>query len=291
MGDLAAPRPFLTWAGGKSRLADALLERKPACFGAYHEPFVGSGAVFFRLYCQGGVRRAILADINAELVDTYLAVRDCVEEVIGVLSGFPYSKEFYYEIRSIDPWQLSLPERAARMIYLNKTGYNGLYRVNRQGQFSVPFGRRERPNYLDRENLVAASRALQGVEILCTCFDTVIDRAEPGDWVYFDPPYIPVSRTAKFTSYHVGGFSLRDHERLRDLCVALSKKNVYVMVSNSATPSARSLYQSEHFVIGEVLANRTISCNVLTRGKIPELVITNYPAVQVKAARIPGETR
>lgn len=277
MSDLPVPRPFLKWAGGKTQLADALLARKPPHFNAYHEPFVGSGALFFRLYRENLIRRAILSDINAELIDTYLAIRDHVAEVIGVLSEFPYSKEFYYEIRSKDPWKLSLPERAARMIYLNKTGYNGLYRVNRQGQFNVPFGRYKSPKYLDRDNLLAVSRALQNVEILCASFDTVVDRAEPGDWVYFDPPYVPVSQTANFTSYHANGFGLQDHERLRDVCIRLSERNVYIMVSNSDTTTVRSLYQSQYFVIDEVLANRAINCNGAKRDKITELVIINYP--------------
>ncbi len=278
MSRLPVPRPFLKWAGGKTQLADALLERKPVCFNTYHEPFVGSGALFFRLYRENHIRRAILSDINAELIDTYLAIRDHVAEVIRVLSEFPHDKEFYYEVRRKDPWKLRLSERAARMIYLNKTGYNGLYRVNRKGQFNVPFGRYKSPKYLDRDNLWAVSQALQNVEILCAAFDTVIDRAEPGDWVYFDPPYVPVSPTANFTSYYANGFGLQDQERLRDICMKLSKNNVYIMVSNSDTPTVRSLYQSEYFAIDEVLANRAINCNGAKRGKITELVITNYSA-------------
>ncbi len=122
MGDLSVPRPFLKWAGGKTQLADALLERMPAHFYTYHEPFVGSGAIFFRLYREGQIRQAVLSDINAELIDTYLAIRDHVTRVISILAEFPHTKEFYYEIREKNPWALSLPERAARMIYLNKTG-------------------------------------------------------------------------------------------------------------------------------------------------------------------------
>ncbi len=285
MSDLPVPRPFLKWAGGKTQLADALLERMPVCFNTYHEPFVGSGALFFRLYRENRIRRAILSDINAELIDTYLAIRDHVAEVIDILAEFPHNKEFYYEIRRKDPWKLGLPERAARLIYLNKTGYNGLYRVNRQGQFNVPFGRYKSPKYLDRDNLLAVSQALQNVEILCASFDTVTDRAEPGDWVYFDPPYVPVSQTANFTSYYANGFSLQDQERLRDICLRLSKNNVYAMVSNSDTPTVRSLYLSQYFAIDEVLANRAINCNGAKRGKITELVITNYPinrAVQLQ---------
>lgn len=280
------PRPFLKWAGGKTQLADALLQRRPARFQTYHEPFVGSGAIFFRLYREGLIQRAILSDANAELIDAYRAIRNHVSEVMEILSELPHSKEFYYEIRSQDPWALSLPERAARMIYLNKTGYNGLYRVNRQGRFNVPFGRYKSPTYLDRENLLAASQALQHVEILCAPFDTVVERAEPGDWVYFDPPYVPVSQTANFTSYYANGFTLQDQERLRDVCIALSQKEVYVMVSNSDATLVRSLYASPHFTVDEVQANRAINSNGAKRGKITELVIMNYRVDQLLETRL-----
>ena len=258
-------------------MADALLERMPISFNVYHEPFIGSGAIFFRLYREQKIRHAVLSDLNAELIDTYLAIRDCVSEVIKILSEFPHKEKFYYDIRAKDPWKLSLPERAARMIYLNKTGYNGLYRVNRQGMFNVPFGRYKSPKYLDKENLLAASHALQNIEILCVPFETVIDRANAGDWVYFDPPYVPVSQTANFTSYHANGFGLKDQERLRDVCVELSRNNIYITLSNSDTEIIRSLYRSAYFAIDEVLANRAINCNGAKRGKITELVITNYP--------------
>lgn len=290
MGDLPVPRPFLKWAGGKTQLADALLKRMPARFYTYHEPFVGSGAIFFRLYREGWLRHgAVLSDINVELIDTYRAIRDCVTEVVRILAEFPHTREFYYNIREQEPWALSLPERAARMIYLNKTGYNGLYRVNRQGKFNVPFGRYKSPKYLDKENLLAVSRALQNVEILCAPFDTVVERAEPGDWVYFDPPYVPVSQTANFTSYHTNGFGLQDQERLRDICIQLSQNNVYIMLSNSDTPIVRSLYALPFFTIDEVFANRAINCNGAKRGKIIELVITNYPAERALRLRLPEQ--
>jgi len=277
MNNSPVPRPFLKWAGGKTQLTDALLERMSSAFNVYHEPFVGSGALFFRLYRERKVRRAVLSDLNAELIDTYLAIRDCVSEVVKLLAAFPYSKEFYYSIRAKAPWQLSRPERAARMIYLNKTGYNGLYRVNRQGKFNVPFGRHKSPKYLDQENLLAVSEALQNVDILCAPFETVLERAVPGDWVYFDPPYAPLSQTANFTSYHANGFGPSDQKRLRDVCVELSKNKVCVMLSNSNTETIRSLYDSPYFTIEEVLANRAINCNGAKRGKITELIITNYP--------------
>ncbi len=280
MTKLSIPRPFLKWAGGKTQLASALLARMPMSFNVYHEPFVGSGAVFFSLYRERKIRHAILSDLNAELIDTYLAVRDYVSEVIKILSEFPYNKEFYYDIRAKDPWKLSLVERAARMIYLNKTGYNGLYRVNKQGKFNVPFGRYKSPKYLDVENLLAVSRALQTVEIYCAPFETVIDRVKTGDWVYFDPPYVPISQTANFTSYHANGFSLEDQMRLRDVCIELTKNNIYITLSNSNTEFIRSLYSSTYFVIDEVLAKRAINCDGAKRGEIVELIITNYPTKQ-----------
>jgi DNA adenine methylase len=180
---------------------------------------------------------------------------------------------------------LDLPVRAARMIYLNKTGYNGLYRVNSRGGFNVPFGRYKSPKYLDRENLHAVSNALQEVQISCSPFETVLERTEAGDWVYFDPPYAPLSPTANFTSYHANGFSAGDQEHLRDVCLELSKSYVHVMVSNSDTELIRSLY-STAFVISEVLANRAINSNGAKRGKITELVITNYPIENVVQFRL-----
>lgn len=276
MRNLPVPRPFLKWAGGKTQLADVLLERMPLVFNVYHEPFVGGGALFFRLYREQKIRYAVLSDINAELIDTYLAVRDHISEVVRLLSEFPYDEEFYYSIREKDPWRLSLPERAARMIYLNKTGYNGLYRVNRQGKFNVPFGRYKSPKYLDQENLLAASKALQDVDILCASFESVVGRVIPGDFVYFDPPYVPISQTANFVSYHENGFGLSDQEHLRDVCVELSKNKVYVMLSNSNTETVKSMYDLPYFTTDEVLANRAINCKGEKRGKIAELVITNY---------------
>lgn len=277
MGNPLTPRPFLKWAGGKTQLADAILDRMPLSFDTYHEPFVGSGAIFFRLYRERKIRHAVLSDINAELIDTYIAIRDHVFDVIAVLENYPYDKEFYYEIRGKDPWTLDLPERAARMIYLNKTGYNGLYRVNRQGKFNVPFGRYKSPKYLDRDNLLAVSQALRNVEILCVSFETITERVKPGDWVYFDPPYVPLSQTANFTSYQPNGFGVKEQEKLRDVCLELTRKGVYITLSNSDTSVIRLLYPPAYFSMDEVLANRAINCNGAKRGKITELVITNYP--------------
>ncbi len=277
MGDNPVPRPFLKWAGGKTQIVKELVQRIPPQFGDYHEPFVGGGALFFALYREGRIRHALISDLNAELIDTYIAIRDHVEDVIKLLSQFPYTKDFYYHLRAQDPWKLERSARAARMIYLNKTGYNGLYRVNRQGKFNVPFGRYTAPKYCDEENLRAVSHALQDIDIFCASFEEVLERAKAGDFVYFDPPYVPLSATARFTAYHANGFTYDDQKRLRDVCVELTKMDVYVMLSNSDTEVARALYKSPLFFISDVRANRAINCDGTKRGKLAELLVTNYP--------------
>ncbi len=276
MGDSAVPRPFLKWAGGKTQLVNELTRRLPVDFGDYHEPFIGGGALFFALFRAGKIRKAILSDVNAELIDTYTAIRDCVAQVIRHLVQFPHAKDFYYQLRAQNPADLDLSMRAARMIYLNKTGYNGLYRVNRRGEFNVPFGSYKSPQYCDEENLHAVSHALRQVEIVCALFDVAQTRAHAGDLVYFDPPYAPLSPTSNFTAYHANGFSPKDQEKLRDVCVELTRRKVSVMLSNSNAKSIRALYASSPFVVSEVQANRAINCRGAQRGKLTELIVMNY---------------
>lgn len=280
------PRPFLNWVGGKTQLLDELVRRIPARFEVYHEPFLGGGALFFCLYRLGKIKRAVLSDVNAELVDTYIAVRDYADEVLQLLYEFPWEKGFYYQLRDKDPWSMSLVERAARMIYLTKTCYNGVYRVNRNGKFNVPFGRPDGrhvvPPYVDVENFMAVSEALRRVEILCTSFEVVLERAEAGDWVYCDPPYVPVAKCVTSTLYTASGFEMADQERLRDMCVELTKRNVYVMVSNSDAEVVHNLYALPYFTIDKVYANRTINVDTTNRGKVAEVIITNYPVQRIK---------
>lgn len=273
------PRPFLKWAGGKSRLVPVLLKYAPSNFNTYFEPFVGGGALFFALWREGRIRQAVLSDINQELIDTYRALQQDVEGVIRWLEQYPYSREFYYRLREQDPWTLPLAERAARMIYLNKTGYNGLYRVNKQGKFNVPFGRYKHPNYKDFVNLRAVARALQGVRLVCRSFEWVLEEAQAGDFVYFDPPYDPVSRTANFTQYHANGFSRGDQQRLAEVFRLLARRGVFVMLSNADTPFIRSLY--EGFSVLEVRAPRFINSNPKGRGMHPELLILGYSPTRV----------
>ncbi len=270
------PRPFLKWAGGKTNLLPVLLAHVPPAFGGYWEPFLGGGALFFALYRAGRLRAAVLSDINAELIDTYRAIQQEVTAVIAHLNRYPHNADFYYALRARDPWQMPRAERAARMIYLNKTGYNGLYRVNKRGQFNVPFGRYKHPNYRDVANLQAVSQALQIARLEVHSFEWVVDACQPGDFVYFDPPYDPVSATARFTQYHASGFGRAEQRRLAEVFVALGKKGVRVMLSNADTPFIRDLYAGRGHLIA-VQAPRFINSKGRGRGPQPELLILNYP--------------
>lgn len=266
------PRPFLKWAGGKGQLLPELLARLPENFGTYHEPFVGGGALFFALTGRGMLTRAVLSDANAPLVDTYLAVRDRVDDVIAALRRHPNDAAHFYRVRAQDPDDLSLVEKAARVIFLNRTCYNGLYRENRAGQFNVPFGRYENPRICDEVNLRACSRALQRVEVLRTDFTNVLGRAKPGDLIYFDPPYHPVSKTASFTGYDRNGFDEMDQESLRDVFAELARQGVHVVLSNSDTPLVRRLYRG--FRVERVLAKRAINSRADRRGRVAEVIVT-----------------
>jgi DNA adenine methylase len=286
MAKLVIPRPFLKWAGGKRQLVKDLVKRAPLNFGNYHEPFVGGGALFFELYRNGQIHHAFISDLNAELIDTYIAIRDQVNDVLRLLAEYPHNKDFFYDLRSKDPWKMSLVERAARMIYLNKTCYNGLYRVNRKGQFNAPFGRYKLPNYYDPDNLQAVSIALQDVVIFHASFENVLNQAKAGDFVYFDPPYVPVSATANFTAYHSNGFDLEAQKKLRDVFLELTQNNVMAMLSNSATDLIQELYSAPDFIISEVKANRAINSNPKKRGKLTELIVTNYLVERLAQLRL-----
>ncbi len=275
----ALAQPFLKWAGGKSQLLVQFEQYFPADFEQYLEPFVGGGAVFFHLYNQGRITRATLSDSNSELVNCYRTIRDDVEELIQLLGEHQekHSREHYYRTRSLDRQrkiQLSSVERAARMIYLNRTCYNGLWRVNRKGEFNVPMGRYKNPRIQDANNLRAVSHALRNVEIITEDFRQVLDRAQAGDFVYFDPPYVPLNETSSFTSYTAGDFGLQEQQQLAEVYKALSDKGCLVMLSNSDTPIVRELYAA--FRIEIVKATRAINSKPDGRGEINELIILNY---------------
>ena len=268
--------PFVKWVGGKGRLLSQLRPLLPS--GVEHmrhvEPFVGGGALFF----SRRPGRALLTDINPTLVAAYSAIRDDVEGVITALRGLAgrHSKESYYQVRERynQGRRLSTTKRAAMFIYLNKTCFNGLHRVNRKGEFNVPMGSYKNPRILHEDGLHAASRALKDAQLKCAPFDALLENTKPGDFVYFDPPYEPVSQTASFTSYARDGFSQEDQTRLRDVYKALDRRGCKLMLSNSDVPFIRTLYRD--FNIETVAAPRAINCDATKRGKVSELIIRNY---------------
>ena len=272
------PRPFLKWAGGKRQLLPELFRAVEAAgpFEHYHEPFFGGGALFFALARAGKLPgRSYLADINKNLMDAYLGVRDEIDAVIYQLKVHKqrHGEEYFYQVRAHLP--RSLPNRAARIIYLNRTCYNGLYRENSKGQFNAPFGRYKNPRICDEENLRAVSQTLKNMDITVADFSCVLDTAQAGDLVYFDPPYAPLSKTASFTAYSKGGFTSDAQMRLAEVCTTLARRRVKVILSNSMTELVKDLYQDFH--IHEVLANRAINSRGHQRGKIAEALITNFP--------------
>ncbi|GIL15086.1 MAG: site-specific DNA-methyltransferase (adenine-specific) [Chloroflexota bacterium] len=265
--------PFLKWAGGKSQLLPQFENFFPSKFKRYFEPFLGGAAVFFRL----APNNAILSDLNPDLIDTYLVVRDHVEELIQALICYKSksNESNYYAIRDgIDPKELPLVERAARFIYLNKNCFNGLYRVNRRGKFNVPFGYYKSPSIFKAENLRNSSIALHNALLKVSDFEESVSIARKGDFVYFDPPYAPLTPTSSFTSYTKDNFDSQAHERLARVVKQLDKRGVLFMLSNSPKPFIIELYRSYHIEI--VSANRAINSNGKKRGVVEELLVMNY---------------
>jgi DNA adenine methylase len=261
--------PFLKWVGGKTSLLPELLKHVPARLRRYHEPFVGGGALFFAVQ----PRRALLNDNNPELVHCYSQVRDNVYGVLDALARHVYERTHFEEVRALEPLRLAAAERAARFIYLNKTCFNGLWRVNRAGRFNVPFGRYKNPRFADPASLITASHALRGVELLHAPFEEALGKAAPGDFVYLDPPYDPVSPTASFASYTAGGFTWEDQKRLAHACFVLNRRGVRFLLSNSATERVRALYSG--FEQRTVRAPRFINSKAGGRGHVDELLVFN----------------
>lgn len=263
--------PFVKWAGGKGQLLPHLRPLFPPQFPRYFEPFLGGGAVYFFLQPP----HAVLGDSNRDLVETYQAVRDGVEALIADLDRHAWSRDYYYDLRAADMSTLSAVERASRFIYLNKTGYNGLYRVNRQGQFNVPFGRyKQKPRIYDEEILRSDSRLLQGADLLCQDFELTMAQAGPGDFIYLDPPYDPLSATANFTGYTAESFGRSEQERLASAIRSAHQRGCLVLLNNSDTPFVRDLYRD--FETRAVAATRAINSDPAKRKGAVELIVTNY---------------
>jgi DNA adenine methylase len=271
-------RPFLKWAGGKTQLLSRLSLLFPSenKILRYVEPFVGSGAVFFRAISRLHPRRAILADGNKKLIHLYETVRDDVEGLVRRLARHKrnHDHDYYYRIRAQNEARLSEGGKAARLIYLNKTCFNGLYRLNRRGEFNVPMGRYTDPPILNRANLRAASLVLKGVSLRASDFRKIPSYARKGDFIYFDPPYQPLSRTSSFTSYTGGAFTENDQRDLARVYVRLHKMGCLLMLSNSDSPLIREIYAP--FDIRTARARRSINSRSDRRGPVNEVVVLNY---------------
>lgn len=266
-------RPFLKWAGGKTQLLPKLHALMPKSFEHYVEPFLGGGAMFFSL----DVQNAFLSDASSELVSTYKALRDDVEGVIDGLSECEqnHSKEFYLSLRNVRPEECDSPRSlAARMIYLNKNCFNGMYRVNKQGGFNVPFGKYEVARIPAADALRACSKALRSITIEVADFEDVLQCVEQGSFVYCDPPYVPVSETADFTGYTADDFCWKDQERLAAAALAAAERGAYVMLSNADVPAVHDLYGG--WDITRVQARRSINSKGSRRGPVGEVVIRSW---------------
>jgi DNA adenine methylase len=296
-------RPFLKWVGGKRQLLPVLRRFYPESIGAYYEPFLGSGAVFFDLAARGALNGhgAVLSDDNPDLIGCYRRIRTSLDDVVAHLEELARDhalrgRECYMQVRDqrfnplraawrhsgADPDTYSA-ELAAMLIYLNRTGYNGLFRVNASGEFNVPPGRYDRPRIVDRALLLRAAGALSAgnVRLERAGFDRVLDVAAPGDFVYFDPPYAPLTRTANFRGYTGRGFSDQDQEALQRVVIALAGRGVHVLLSNSTAPSVSALYENNSAAASaglravRVPARRAINSNAARRGAVAELVVSN----------------
>lgn len=275
-------QPFIKWVGGKRGLLDSIVPLIPKNYNNYFEPFLGGGALFFELYSRGYLenKNVYLFDINEELINTYLTVKEKPEELIEELKRFKkqHSKDFYYDVRSWDRTdnfsELNPLIRASRFIYLNKTCFNGLYRVNKNNQNNVPMGSYKNPNICDEIVIYNASEALQVANILNTSYKNIVDYANSGDFIYFDPPYYPLNPTSSFTSYSEFEFLDKEQIELYEIFKKLDINNVNILHSNSDTDFIKTLYKD--FNITLIQANRFINSKSSQRGKINEVLIRNF---------------
>lgn len=271
-------QPFTKWTGGKRQLLPVIKSFMPSSYNNYFEPFVGGGALFFDLTPKS----AYINDFNSELINCYCQIKEHPNELIKLLKFHQKNntKEYYLDLRSVDRDDrisaMSDVERAARIMYMLRVDFNGLYRVNSKNQFNVPYGRYKNPKIVDESLILSISDYLNenDIQILNVDFKKAVKDVKAGDFVYFDPPYIPLSETSAFTSYTHEGFSYEDQVRLRDVFKELSNRGAFVMLSNSSSPLVEELYQE--FNIHKVEAIRTNGAKSSSRGKISEIIVTNY---------------
>lgn len=288
-------RPIVKWAGGKARLVERLLALMPSgTFDTYAEPFCGGAAMFFALGNESRrrFRRAILSDKNEELIALYRAIQCDVGRLVDRLATYsdrhlsldPEGRRaHYYEVRETSTRGMSDVERGARLIFLNKTCFNGLFRVNASGQFNVPFGRYRSPRILDAETLAAAHRVLQGVELRLADFAEITEDLSRGDFVYFDPPYVPLSKTANFTAYAASRFDEHEQRRLADTLEHLRVRGVRAMLSNTCSGVTRELYgRNKRLAMTTISVPRSINSDPTKRGDVDELVVMNYTSPMLR---------
>jgi DNA adenine methylase len=271
-----APQPFLKWAGGKRQLISTIKKFLPETYLNYFEPFVGAGALLFDLQPSN----AVINDINSELINCYRVIRALSNDLIEDLKKHKNTKDYFYQIRELDRSdefkRLSPVQRASRIIYLNKTCYNGLFRVNSQDQFNVPFGNYKNPNILNIEVIRSINYYLNqnNIEVLNLDFERAVEKAQRGDFIYFDPPYDPISDTSSFTGYSLSQFGKSEQIRLKDVFDRLTIKGCQIMLSNSATEFINKLYCDYNII--KLRANRNINSVGSGRSKIDEFLILNY---------------
>ena len=268
--------PFLKWVGGKRQLMPSIIKLIPKKINTYYEPFVGGGAVLFELQPN----KAVINDLNDELINVYNVIKNNHEELIADLKTHKNESDYFYQIRSLDRDEnykkLSSVKKASRIIFLNKTCYNGLYRVNSLGEFNSPFGRYINPNIVNEITLKAVSKYLNknDIQIYNKDYDEIFDTIQEDSFVYIDPPYFPVSHSSNFTGYNQGGFDMYDQLRLKEFCDKLNLNGIKFLLSNSAATFILDLYKD--YNINFVKANRFINSNAEKRGEIDELLIKNY---------------
>ena len=278
---LVTPKPFVKWAGGKRQLIPIINQNLPESFGTYYEPFLGGGALLFHILTDKNGQKCSISDLNSDLVLAYTTIRDRIDSLIASLKNHEKnyqknSESYYYSIRESNP--RSAIEKTSRLIFLNRTCFNGLYRVNSKGKFNVPLGKYSNPNIVNEENLRAVSHILQSsrISIKCRDFEAVLRDAKKGDLIYFDPPYQPVSATANFTSYTNKDFTYDDLTRLAELCLKLDSRGCNVLLSNSDSKEVTEVFAKNTWKITRIEANRSINSNSKKRTGHFELLIKNY---------------
>ncbi len=269
--------PVLKWAGGKRQIIDEITKRLPRDFRTYHEPFIGGGAVFLNICELRGTMRSVISDINLDLITLYQIIRDRKDELIRQLHALSLgnNRDDYYKARHLYNSIKDNPVmKSALLIYLNRHGFNGLYRLNSSGLYNVPFGRYKNPSLPSDGDITMVSECLSRSTIRHGDFRIMLSGAESGDFAYLDPPYAPLSATSMFTSYSSRGFTWKDQEDLAAMAAQADRKGVLFLLSNAATDEVERLYSS--FRIEKIMARRNINSKPEGRGKIPELIIRNY---------------